>query len=227
MKGSVLIGLAASTVLVMMSSSPAEAGTIVGGSISSSQGSFTSPCCILDNMVNQSGLSSNYVSGVTDFDGFVASATHNSVGSGFNAGFANGGGLPLQFTFDLGQVLSIDRIAFWATDYFASVRSFELFSDTDEDFSNGLSSLLGTFNPLANGSSITPAQIFSFTPTSSQYFHVNVLAPNASFPGIGEVAFRSVGAEEVPTPALLPGLIGMGVAAFSKKRKGEAAAEEA
>ncbi|MEM1253000.1 MAG: PTPA-CTERM sorting domain-containing protein, partial [Cyanobacteria bacterium P01_H01_bin.21] len=37
----------------------------------------------------------------------------------------------------------------------------------------------------------------------------------------------STGTAEIPTPALLPGLIGMGVAAFRKKCKGEATAEKA
>ena len=46
--------------------------------------------------------------------------------------------------------------------------------------------------------------------------------------GAAQDAFIAANAsKEIPTPALLPGLIGMGVAAFSKKRKGEAAAEEA
>ena len=66
--------------------------------------------------------------------------------------------------------------------------------------------------------------VFSHAPTSGfRLIHGDDAAPggvagNTENFYVDGLVFA--GAEEVPTPALLPGLIGMGVAAFSKRKKG-------
>ena len=68
---------------------------------------------------------------------------------------------------------------------------------------------------------------FAFAPTLAQYVRFNILSNygnSFNTTGLSEVQFDGTPATAVPTPALLPGLIGLGVAAL-RKRKAEAAGE--
>ena len=97
-----------STVLVAMlvplaAVSSTDAQTILQPTgISSPQGSFGGVFG-LEKIIDQSGLVPGYISGVTDFDVYTASAVHNSVFiSSFNSGYTNSdAGFPQIFTFDL------------------------------------------------------------------------------------------------------------------------------
>ncbi|KGJ86900.1 PEP-CTERM sorting domain-containing protein [Colwellia psychrerythraea] len=166
----------------------------------------------LVNMINQSGLSAGYTSGVTDFTSYTGSTTHNGL-EGFSVG-PDG-----QFSFDLGSALNIDGLALWASTNIGSLASFDLYADTDQIWGNGVGSLLGSFNALG-GVGSDPAQIFSFAATSTQFLHIDILSTQGGIgfqPGIGEIAFR--GASEVPEPISIA-LLGLGLAGigFSRKR---------
>ncbi len=190
--------LAAAALAALAVSSAANAGVIIGAaSVSSPAGDFGAPYDLL-NIVNQSGLSASYVSGVTDFDTYVAGTTHDSTFS-LNSGFTGSDVLPQTFTFTLGGAPTIDGIAFWAVDNPGSVTSFDLYADTDNDFSNGTSALLGSFSALAG---VFSGQSFSFSAVSTGFVHLRALDSAGRtdlFPGIGEVAFRSAGAVPEPT----------------------------
>jgi hypothetical protein len=164
-----------------------------------------------------------YTSGVTDFDSYVASVTHNGSGAG-TSGFTAASAPPGQFSFDLGISVEIDALAFWSTDNPGSVTSFNLYTDTDQDFGNGVGDLLGTFNPADGGIQPSLGQVFTFNSLNTQFLHIDVLSMASGTtdikPGIGEVAFRDVtyrnGTSVVPIPAAvwlfgsgLLGLIGM------------------
>src|SRR5262245_22353362 len=63
----------------------------------------------LVNAINQTGLSAHYTSGVTNFDVFVATTTHDSEpGTDFVAAVVTG-----TIIFNLGSVISLDRTAIW------------------------------------------------------------------------------------------------------------------
>jgi hypothetical protein len=66
----------------------------------------------------------------------------------------------------------------------------------------------------------------SFTPVSGNLYEFTGFFGNSSYSRNGEFTVQSgnsfSAAVAVPTPALIPGLLGMGVAAARKKRKGEA-----
>jgi PEP-CTERM motif len=187
-----------------------------------------------NNIINQSGLSSTYTSGVTDFDTYTATATH-SFGSTFNTKYGqsttNIVNTPVLFTFDLGQVSTIDALAYWISDTSTGpgfpdqdVQGFQLFAGTDDT-----GTLLGTYNATqGNFNNVSNAQIFNFTATSTQF--ITLKATSVFLPGgdgianpiIGEIAFRQ---QEVPPstpePGTILGLVTVGsLGALSRKRKG-------
>ncbi|MEL4896629.1 PEP-CTERM sorting domain-containing protein [Crocosphaera sp. Alani8] len=110
----------------------------------------------LNNLINQSGLSANYVSGVTDFDVFVATTT------GFNGSSGVGGvdaGPPADFDFTFSQTIKTDRIALWNQGGIASLVSFTLFGSLAGDFSYEIE--IGTFTNSNFNNSL--ANVFTFT----------------------------------------------------------------
>ncbi|MEP7365341.1 MAG: PEP-CTERM sorting domain-containing protein [Acidobacteriota bacterium] len=204
------------------------AGVIVQATgISSPQGTQSASGYELIQIVNQSGLSAAYTSGVTDFDTYLASTTHNS-GDEYtttNTGFTNTlGGFPQIITFDLGGVYSISGLGFWATANIGTVTQFRLFADNDGDPNNGVGTQLGgTFNALANGGAAGPGQVFSFGTTLTQFIHLYVddssWIDNEVYPGIGEVVFNAGASSEVPEPSTtMLVLIGVAGIAIGRRR---------
>jgi hypothetical protein len=182
----------------------------VGGVINSGGPGFGT----LTETYNQAGLSANYVSGVTNFDTFVATTTHTIVFAGYEW-FSNSGTSAASVTYDLGAKLLIDKMALWNEESSGIGLLDLLVSDDGISFTSLLSGLLPTDNPLAD----YKADVFGFAATAFQYIRLDMSGcPQpivGSFPAcaIGEVAFNKV--STVPVPAggllLLAGLGGLGV----------------
>ncbi|MEA5508413.1 PEP-CTERM sorting domain-containing protein [Crocosphaera sp. UHCC 0190] len=189
--------LAVATLGVSAIAQSAQAGVIVQPTSASSSGiGFGS--LPLSNSINQSGLSSGYVNGITDFDTYIAgNPTHSGFGNVAQSFFNQTTGV---LTYDLGSVLTTARLAYWAgVTANENISSFELFSDDDGNFGNGGTTSLGTFNPSTaiDGS----VQVIDFTDATSQFIHLNILANNgAVFTQIGEVAFDQGVAPSATTP---------------------------
>jgi len=177
----------------------------------------------LSNAFNQSGLSANYVSGVTDFATFTATTTHNSQPGNDYVSTTTSGAV----TFDLGSVMTVDKLAFWnfgglGGNTSFGVTQFTLVASTDAGFSTPIN--LGTFSPSVF-STLNPAQIFSFAPTSAEFFRLQSISSNgASAFGIGEVAFEASSVPEPSTLALFGSVIGLGIGGFYWNRRRRAAA---
>lgn len=212
---SIVLTALASTAL----SSQALAGSILQpAGASTDMGNF--PTYGPTNAINQSGLSDSYVSGVTDFDSFVASTHTVGGGNSHNAWFAESGVTTGVFDFDLGGTFEIESFAFWADPQGIgqSVNSFTLLADDNADFSSPV--ILGTFNAAdgpggQNSDETNFGQAFGFTPTSASYVRMEIHSNHGSdsTTGISEAAF-----ELIPAPASLS-LFGAALLGLSRRRR--------
>lgn len=170
-----------------------------------------------DNTINQTGLSPNYTSLVTNFETYIASnPTHNSAPlNSWGSTTATG-----DFDFSLGGTFAIESFAFWnlGGNSFNNVRGFELLADDNASFSSP--TLLGTFTATNNGgpSNVVPADVFTFTPTSAAFVRMDITSNyGSSATGFGQAAFEVESVAAVPEPASLTllslgslGLLGYG-----------------
>ncbi len=198
----------------------AQAGTIVQPTgVSTSMGSLNAAFDI-GFIIDQSGLSQTYTSGVDDFDTYVGlNPTHS--GSGTNVRWANASGNTTgTITFDLGSILTTTRLALWnAAGTSQRITAFEVFSDNDGDFGNGGTTSLGSFNPIGD---VSAAQVFDFTDATTQFIHFDVTANGGSptLTILGEVAFEQGQGDtpSTPEPSSLIGLAVIGGGLLLRKR---------
>jgi hypothetical protein len=206
--------LLAGVVTVVMLAAPATAEVMIDPTaVSSPSGDFGGAFALV-NLINQSGLSATYISGVTDFATFTATTTHNSPDGGTNSGFtAFGSHPPETLTLTLPGPTLIDEVAFWGTGNSGSVTEFEL--------SNGSTLIGGPFSPAAGTGTNDPAQTFSFSPTllsSVDAVLLDTAGGTGQIPGIGEIAFGALPAPALPEPTSLV-LLATGVAGFGMLRR--------
>lgn len=193
---------------------PASAATIVGA-VSATASSELAGFGI-GNTIDQSGLSANYVSGVTDFDAYIAGAPSHNFSANLEW-FTDQNSATLDY--DLGQVLNIDRIAYWNEDG-AGVGSIDILGSADGvNFTSLATGLIPTDLPIDNDYF---ADIFSFSTIAAQFIRLEVSGcpqVNEGFDGcgMGEIAFSSVAAVPVPASGVLL-LSGM-VAVFAARRR--------
>jgi hypothetical protein len=204
---------------------PAQAQQIVSatsGTINSGGPGFGS----LTDTINQSGLSTGYVSGVTDFNSYIAgNPTHTVVFNG-NEWFSNQGSNSASVTYDLGSAMGIDALALWNEEA-SGIGTLNLFSSLD----GVLFTSLGSFNPTNNPLDANYlAQVFNFGAVDTRYFRFDMSeCPQqpTTFDAcaIGEVAFRTASVSGVPEPsswAMM--LVGFGAIGYSMRRRRSAKA---
>ncbi|HEY3114180.1 MAG TPA: PEP-CTERM sorting domain-containing protein [Gemmatimonadaceae bacterium] len=181
---------------------------------------------LLANTWNQAGLSSNYVSGVTDFNTYIASNPMHSFIFACCEWFSNEGTNSASVTYDLGIVRGIDALALWNEDA-SGIGLLNLYGSSDGISFFSLSLGLAPFNNPINQD--YPAEVFNFSSTNLRYIRFDMSEcpqqPDAGFPScaIGEVAFRAANVAVVPEPAayamMLPGLIALGLAARRRRSR--------
>jgi hypothetical protein len=162
----------------------------------------------INDTINQRGLASTFTSGVTRFDTYLATTPlHTDIFAGFEW-FSNSGTTGATVTYDLGAVITIDRLALWNEES-SGIGTLNLLSSKDGvTFTPLVSGLHPTDNPVAD----YPADVFAFKPTGARF--VRLVASDSpqpdpgSFPAaaIGEVAFRVGSADftvagNIPLPA--------------------------
>ena len=195
----------------------ASTGAIVGAnSVSASAGlpaGLSAPTA-LNNIINQSGLSATYVSGVTDFSSFVATTTASyscnggcypelgGVATDANGGFGS-------ITFSFASPVTLAGIVVWNEAGSASIESFSL---------NGVA---GVFRMPANSQDFPqPAEVFAFSSITVSTLTLNILSNDGYSGGtiLNEVAFDSAGG--VPEPATWATLIlGLGAVGVAMRRR--------
>lgn len=174
----------------------------------------------LTDTLNGAGLSTGYVSGVTDFDTYVATASHTNIFSGFEW-FSNFDSTAASVTYNLGMNYLVNKMALWNEES-SGIGLLDLLVSTDGiNFTALLPSLVPTDNPLGPDYF---ADVFSFGPTTFQYLRMDMSGCPQALPGsfpscaIGEVAFNQVAA--VPVPAALPLLLaGLGALGLVRSRR--------
>jgi PEP-CTERM motif len=180
---------------------------------------------------NQAGLSDRYVSGVTDYDAYLATnPTHTRAFSGFEW-FAST--TAATVTYDLGAIVGIDSFALWNEEA-AGIGFFDLLTSR-----NGVDfvSAVGAAPADTPGDRDYSAQLFGFGATDARFVRLAMSrCPQqpATFNGcaIGEVAFRRAAVHgAVPEPAtwamMLLGFGAIGVAARRRKTVGRSSTQAA
>ncbi len=211
----ILISLA----LLGLSLSSVNAATVVIGPIAASVSSPDSAgpaYSNVDNLINQTGLSANYVSGVTDFTSYTGTTTAaydrslSSLGVGGVAGLGS-------FYFDLGVSYDVSAVATWGQDCCAATTTgYDLYS-SDTYGAGGSRSLISSF-----GAGISPlAYVGTFNVVTTQFLEIDVTA-NAGWPSsrLQEVVFGA-NLSPVPVPAAiwLFGTALIGLVGFNRRSK--------
>jgi hypothetical protein len=148
----------------------------------------------IDNVINQSGLSPTYKSGVTNFATYTATATeaHGSTADVWQSNSVTTGNV----TFTLGGSDKIDSFALWNGDSTYGVKGFTLLASTTTSFTNATN--LGSFTANAGSSSAELAQDFTFAATTAKYVEMEITSNySGTFTEIDEAAFEQV----VPEPS--------------------------
>jgi F5/8 type C domain len=177
----------------------------------------------LADTYNQNGLSTKFVSGVTDFDDYLAlNPTHTTIYPGYEW-FSDLYPQRVTVTYDLGSIKSIDRLALWNEES-AGIGRLDLSYSTDNINFLSLASGLSPLDTLDN----YPAQVFSFTKTDARYVRFeasacpqhNTRSNYFAGCGIGEVAFSiNANTTSVPEPFTIVGTLVGGTAAMRMRKK--------
>lgn len=215
----------ASAVLISAAAMPmmASASTIIGASSVSATNSFPDATFgNANNLINQGGLATNYVSGVTNFDSYIASDPQHTTQSPGAEWFTNFNITTSTLIFDLGSVIQIDRVAAWVDEFWGAGQISIALSIDGVGFSS-----VGDFTPTDWSPSVASygADIFAFSATSTRYVQLALsgcpqpLSVQGGGCGLGEVAFRSA-PSSVPEPGSLALLaIAMGGAVWARRRR--------
>ncbi len=185
MKKPLAATLAITTALLALGRGPAHAvSTIlrpdgVTSNLSPVRGIVSS----VENLINLSGLSRRYTSGVTpwsevsNINGLLSPVAGDS-NRRHNVYLASLGEQPQLLTFNLynSRNRKIQSLALWNVHANYGINRFELFADNDNDFNNGGTTLLGTFNAPKRYSPTRLPDTFSFTATRARYVHLNILS---------------------------------------------------
>ncbi len=192
---------------------PLSAGVIIDPTAVTSNVADSGSSYAIINTINQSGLSTGYTSGVTNFDTYLASGpTHTFIAAGFEW-FAALGVHSATLIYDLGALYNVDRLAVWNEES-SGIASMTVLACSDAACST--TSSMGSTSSLTNwSSSVTSytADVVSLTTRNTRYIELMVTGPQSGSTydavSMGEIAFDSV-TSTVPEPGSL-GLVSAGL----------------
>lgn len=179
----------------------AQAGVVLQASSATASSTFApySPAAA----TNQFGLNTGYVSGVTDFNTYTATATHADISIAAGAqGWFNNGGQTAVFTMDFGASVLLQRLALWSdVNNGNNVNRFDVLLSDDVNF--GVFVNAGSFAAANDPNDPTIAQVFDFTDVTARYLRLDIHSNHGGdFIGFAEAAVETSQAA-VPEPAAL------------------------
>lgn len=179
-----------------------------------------------NNLINHSGLVTNFTSGTTQLSTYVAGDTGHSTPSSSGVGFASPSNNITSgiIDFDLGSSYNLTKFLLWNDNDYQGIKNFTLFVDDEASFSGA--TLLGTFSASYGPSGYNlgvPLQQFDLNDSTGRYVRLqieNVHDNYSNLVNFGEIAFDATSSAPVPEPSTMllfgGGLVGL---AFWRKRK--------
>lgn len=166
------------------------------------------------NIINQTGLSSGFVSGVTDFSAYLATSPSHETNDEDNAWAGENGPVLGDLDFDLGDTFLLSSLALWSQSNANGIDGFTVFSSLDTTFSSTIN--LGTFS----ASILNPITVQTFvTPSTAQFIRLRVNSIHGgNSVNIGEIAFE-VSAVPIPATAWLFGSGLLGLIGMARRKK--------
>jgi len=207
----------ASLALAGAAAGTADAGVIVSPTAISASSTF--PGYDAGDLINQSGLTAGFVSGVTDFDAYIAGAPGHSWLLE-NEWFTPFGETGAVLEMDLGAVFTLQTLALW-TDEFWGAGAVTIATSLDGGSFTDVGSGAPTDWP--TGPQNYTADLFGLAPSQARYVRLTLSgcpqplsAPDGGC-GLGEIAFEAAAVPEPATWAML--ILGFGAMGLVARRR--------
>jgi hypothetical protein len=205
----------ASTSFFLMSLIPLARASVMldPTAVSTNMGTFSGN---INNVINQAGQNPTYISGVTDFASYTATATAtpgNASDLWTSANAATMGNVD----FTLGGSFEIDSFAVWAlvSTNGDNIGNFTLLASNDASFTT--TTTLGNFTPTYSPGSPIPATVVTFTPTTASFVRMEITSNNGGpDAGLNEAAF-GIEPSSAPEPSSLL-MAGIGIVTVLRYR---------